>query len=264
MAEETGLSQKTIAEVAHEFASTRPALAMAGETVAFQSNGPETIRAIQLLNVLAGNLNKTGGVYPDMGSPDGPANSFDELLSLVKKMKEGQIQLALIYGDPVHTIPPATGFQESLAKVPFIVSFSSLMDDTALMADLILPDHAALESWGDAIPLAGTRNEVIGLMQPVVVPVFDTRQFPEVLLTAAHELGGDMKTAFPSQSYLDMLKAEMKKRVGPAAVRDFEATWVDLLRKGGLFKANVEEGRGYRWSAGPSVPEPAKPRVCRR
>jgi anaerobic selenocysteine-containing dehydrogenase len=262
VAQETGLSQKTIAEVAHEFATTRPALAMAGENVAFQSNGPEAIRAIQLLNVLAGNLNKTGGIYPDKGSMDGPTNSFDEFLSFVKKMKGGRIQLALIYGDPVHTIPPTTGFQESLTKVPFIVSFSPLMDDTALMADLILPDHAALESWGDAVPLAGTRDEVVGLMQPVVVPVFDTRQFPEMLLTTAHELGGDMKAAFPYQTYLDMLKAEMKKRVGPAAGGDFEATWVDLLRKGGLFKTNAEDGRTYRWAAGMSLPEPATPQFA--
>ena len=41
-------------------------------------------------------------------------------------MRAGGIKLALIHGDPVHTIPPATGFQEALSKVPFIVSFSSL------------------------------------------------------------------------------------------------------------------------------------------
>jgi anaerobic selenocysteine-containing dehydrogenase len=258
VAEETGLSQQTIAEVAREFAATRPALAMAGEMVAFQSNGPESIRAVHLLNVLAGNLNKTGGVYPDNAAPEGPVNSFDELLSLVKKMHEGNIRMALILGDPVHTIPPSTGFQDALSKVPFIVSFSSLMADTALMADLILPDHAALESWGDVIPLAGTRDSVIGLMQPVVVPVFDTRQFPEVLMAAANGLGGNMKTAFPFESYLDMLKAEMKKQVG--AGKDFEATWVELLRKGGIFKTNRGEGKSYHWSTGADIPEPVKPR----
>ncbi len=172
--------------------------------------------------------------------------------------------MALIHGDPVHTIPPATGFQEALSKVPFIVSFSSLLDDTAMQADLILPDHAALESWGDVIPLAGTRDEAIGLMQPVVTPVFDTRQFPEVLMTTAHELGGEMKAAFPYESYLDMLKAEMKKHVGLASGKDFEAAWVDLLRKGGLFKSTVHQGKNYRWKAGTTLPEPAKPRFCRK
>jgi anaerobic selenocysteine-containing dehydrogenase len=259
VAEETGLTQKAIAEVAREFATTRPSLAMAGETLAFQSNGPESVRAVQLLNVLAGNMNRPGGVYPDSGS-GGPTNSFDELFSLVKKMRSGGIRMALIHGDPVHTIPSSTGFQEALSKVPFIVSFSSMLDDTAMQADLILPDHAALESWGDVIPLAGTRDEVIGLMQPVVTPVFDTRLFAEVLMTTAHELGGEMKAAFPYESYLEMLKAEMRKRVGLAGAKDFEVEWVELLRKGGLFKSNVHEGKSYRWAADTSLPEPAKPR----
>ena len=259
VAEETGLAQQAIAEVAREFATTRPSLAMAGESVAFQSNGPESVRAVQLLNVLVGNMNHTGGIYADNGSPDGPTNSFDDLFSLIKKMGADGIQTALIYSDPVHTLPPATGFQEALSKVPFIVSFSSLMDDTALQADLILPDHAALESWGDLIPVAGTRDSVVGLMQPVVTPVFDTRQFSEVMMTAAHELGGQMKAAFPYETYLDMLKAGMKKRVNLAGGKDFEATWVDLLQKGGLFKTSQNQGKGYRWSAGAGLPNPAKP-----
>ena len=256
VAEETGLSQQAIAEVAREFAVTRPALAMAGELIAFQSNGLESIRAVHLLNVLAGTLNKPGGVYPDNAAPEGPVNSFDELLSLVKKMQEGSIRAALILGDPVHTVPPSTGFQEALSKVPFIVSFSSLMDDTSLMADLVLPDHAALESWGDVIPLAGTRDSVTGLMQPVVMPVFVSRLFPEVLMAAATGLGGEMKAAFPFGSYVEMLKAEMKQKVGGG--KDFETTWVELLRKGGIFKTNQGQGKSYRWSAG--IPEPAKPR----
>jgi anaerobic selenocysteine-containing dehydrogenase len=262
VAEETGLSQKTITEVAREFATTRPSLAMAGEALAFQSNGSESIRSVHLLNVLAGNLNKTGGIYPDNGSPDGPVNSFDGLLSLVKKMREGAIGMTMVLGDPVHTIPPATGFQEALSKVPFVVSFSSLMDDTALQADLILPGHSALESWGDVVPLAGTRDSVIGLMQPVVVPVFNTRQFAEVLITAANGLGGEMKAAFPYGSFLEMLKAEMKTRVGLASGKDFEAMWADLLRQGGLFKTNQDQGRGYHWQSGAGIPEPAKPRFA--
>ena len=209
VAELSGLPQNAIAEVAREFATTRPALAMAGETVAFQSNGPESARAVHLLNLLAGNLNRPGGIYPDGGATAGPEDSFAELLSFVERMRGRRIRAALIHGDPVHAIPPATGFQEALAGVPFIVSFSTLQDDTALQADLILPDHAALESWGDVIPLAGSREAAVGLMQPVVAPLFDTRQFPEVLMATANALGGKTKAAFPHQSYLEMLKGAM-------------------------------------------------------
>lgn len=254
VAETAGVSQKTIVEMAHEFATTRPSLAMAGESVAFQSNGPESVRAVQFLNLLVGNLNKPGGLHQDNGSPEGPLNSFEELRSLINQMRSGQVELVLILGDPMHMVPPATGFQAALEKVPFVVSFSSFMDDTALSADLILPDHAALESWGDVVPRAGTRNSVIGLMQPVVNPLYDTRQFADVLMTAAQELGGEMKSAFPQETYLDLLKSEMKKKV--PAVANFEATWVELLAKGGLFSTR-KNGKAYRWYG--ALPDPGEP-----
>ena len=262
VAQLTGLTEQVIAEVAREFATTRPSLAMAGEGVAFQSNGPESVRAVGLLNLVAGNLNHPGGVYPDGGAPEGPENSFADLVSLVTTMQNGGIALALIQGNPVHTVPPATGFQAALARVPFVVSFSSILDDTALQADLILPDHAALESWGDVIPLAGTREAVLGLMQPVVTPVFDTRQFPDVLLAAASELGGALAAALPYPSYLELLKKETLKRVGASGGKDSETLWSELLQKGGHFGNGGARGKDYRWVAGAALPNPVEPRFA--
>jgi menaquinone reductase, molybdopterin-binding-like subunit len=265
VAELTGLAKETIAEVAREFATTRPSMAMAGETVAFQSNGPESVRAIQLLNMLVGNLNRPGGVYPagsTIESSAGPESSFVELLALIKSMRAGQIKLALIKGDPRHSIPPATGFQEALDKVPFTVSFSTLLDDTALQADLILPDHAALESWGDVVPLAGSRQTVYGMMQPVVTQIHDTRQFADVLLAAASELGGAMAAALPQKSYLELVKETIAKRIGHKKGEDFEALWVELLRRGGQFDMDKGLGKEYRWNAASKLPDPARPRFA--
>ena len=58
-----------------------------------------------------------------------------------------------------------------MAKVPYVVSFSSFMDETTEMANLILPDNTTLESWGDYSP----RESVHGLIQPVMTPVFNTK-----------------------------------------------------------------------------------------
>lgn len=259
VAQLSGLPQGAIAEVAREFASTRPALALAGEMVAFQSNGPESVRAVHLLNLLVGSLNRPGGIYPDAGFPSGPENSFAELLALIETMHGGNVKVAMIHGDPLYSVPPATGFHDALAKVPFIVSFSSLLDDTALHADLVLPDHAALESWGDVIPVAGTREPVVGLMQPVVEPLFDTRQFPEVLLATAHELGGRMAAVLPDESYLELLKGAIRKQAGLEAGVDFEATWVNLLQHGGSFKTKGSKPTGYRWASDAPPPLPEDP-----
>jgi len=259
VAEDTGLQPQIIAEVAREFATTRPALAMAGETVAFQSNGPESVRAVLCLNRLVGNLNRPGGVYPGGGVTTRPENSFADLLAMTGKMNAGQIKVVLIQGNPVHAIPPSVGFREALAKVPFIVSFSPLLDDTALQADLILPDHTALESWGDIIPQGGSRETVVGLMQPVVTPLFDSRQFPDILLATAGRLGGRLAAAFPYHSYLELLKEETRKRIDPGGRNDFETMWANMLRQGGDFSKSDRKGKSYRRLSVISLPEPAKP-----
>jgi anaerobic selenocysteine-containing dehydrogenase len=265
VAELTGLSREQIAEVAREFATTRPALAMAGEALAFQSNGQEGARAVQLLNLVVGSMNRPGGVYPDAGSPGGETSPAG-LVPFVETMGRGGIRVALMHGDPLHTIPPATGLHEALAKLPYLVSFATLMHDTALQADLILPDHAALESWGDVLPLAGTRKPVVGLMQPVVTPLFDTRPFPDLLLALAHQLGGGVSASLPYQSYPELLREALRKRSGHPKGADFETVWRDLLRQGGLFDgAPAREqgtGGGYRWRAGATLPVPGEPRFA--
>jgi anaerobic selenocysteine-containing dehydrogenase len=261
VAERTGLSATTIAEVSREFAATRPCLAMAGEALAFQSNGAESVRAVLLLNRLVGNLNRPGGIYPDP-SAAGEGNDPAGLASLIEAMDQGQIETALIHDcNPVHAVPPASGFQEALAKVPFLVSFSPLLDDTARLADLVLPDHTALESWGDVVPAAGTRTPVIGLMQPVVRPVFDTRPFADLLLTVAGELGGETAAAFPQKSYLELLKETVRKAAGLPET-DFETNWVALLQKGGLFETPKKELSSFAAGGGLTLPEVAEPRFA--
>jgi len=256
--ERTGLPAATIAEVSREFAATRPALAMAGEALASQSNGAESVRAVLLLNRLVGNLNRPGGIYPD-ASAAGAGNGPADLASLIEAMDRGRIETALVHDcNPVHTVPPASGFQEALAKVPFLVSFSSLFDDTARLADLVLPDHTALESWGDVLPAAGTRTPAIGLMQPVVRPVFDTRPFADLLLTVAGELGGETAAAFPRKSYLELLKETVRKAAGLPET-DFEKNWVALLQQGGLFETTQKEIPSFAAGKGMAFPEVAEP-----
>lgn len=257
VAAQTGLSEQAVREVAREFATTRPALALAGEGVATLGNGPAALQAIQLLNLLSGSLNQPGGIYPDAAGADFPSLLTD-LAPLLGVLEQGRIELALVYGNPLHTVPAASGLQQALAKVPYLVSFSSLLDDTALQADLILPDHTPLESWGDVIPQAGSRSPVLGLQQPVVRPLYDTRPYPEVLLTLAGELGGSMAAALPHPSYLGFLQESVKGRIQLADGEDFSASWVALLQQGGIFEQPVPSER-FRWSAGSKLAQAQPP-----
>ena len=48
--------------------------------------------------------------------------------------------------------------RETLAQVPYIVSFGNFIDETSVLADLILPDHSFLESWVQSAPESGVED----------------------------------------------------------------------------------------------------------
>ncbi|MDX1764775.1 MAG: molybdopterin-dependent oxidoreductase [bacterium] len=238
VAARTEISERMIRSHAREFARIQPSIAVAGESVAAQTNGLEAVGAVHLLNLLVGNVGRPGGILFPPGPPrQDQASTYGELLSAVDAMADEKISLALIYGfNPYHTLPRVTGFQEALGKVPAIVSFASFMDDTARQADLILPDHGGLESWGDVVPFAGVRSKVTGIVQPVVKPVYDTRAFPDVMLAAARGLSGPLSAAFGEESYLDLLKGALRRRSRLPGGAAFDVAWMGMLQKGGLFE----------------------------
>ncbi len=77
--------------------------------------------------------------------------------------------------NPMFSLPSTAGFAEALAGIPLIVSLSSFMDETTALADVILPSHTYLESWGDHFPEPGVGFTIGAVSQPVVLPLFYTR-----------------------------------------------------------------------------------------
>ena len=77
--------------------------------------------------------------------------------------------------DPVYGLPDAVGFERAAYNVPYIVSFSDVLDDTTAIADLVLPQHNYLEDWGSDVPDPAPGYQVIGFQQPVVRPFFEPR-----------------------------------------------------------------------------------------
>src|SRR5262249_17491698 len=146
---------------------------------------------------------------------------------------------------------------EALAKVPFVVSLSSHLDETSARAHLLLPDLTPLESWGDYAP----REGVWGLMQPAmgaipvlgerrqdaldlitarpseVCPGVETKATGALLLDAGRALvPGSDKGPFRAKTFAEHLREAwlgMAKSVAPAV--PFDQFWEEALRRGGVF-----------------------------
>ena len=272
VAETTGVPAPRIVELARAFAANRPSLALGGGVAAAHTNGFFNLRAIYALNFLVGSVGKPGGLLFNPPSPlkgvptTGEATPFRAWQDLAGRLREGRgrpVNLLMAHAaDPVYGLPGALQLGEAIGKVPLIVSFSSFMDETAAMADLVLPDHTFLESWGSDIPEPGPGHQAVTFQQPTVAPLHDTRPFGDVLLTLAEELGGAVQRALPWDTMQDLLReaATQLQREQRGAVKeaDFPLFWMKLLQRGGwwdeLQKGPTSVGRPTALSRGPVPP----------
>jgi anaerobic selenocysteine-containing dehydrogenase/Fe-S-cluster-containing dehydrogenase component len=175
----TGVGADVLGSLAREFAAAQPSLVLAGGgTVA----GADLCLAANALNRARANVGSSVRIDQALTSFDGADPPY-RLRELAARMESGVVQLLMVRGvNPAYTMPASSGFAAAMRKVPYKVSFSSVPDETTAMADLVLPDHHSLESWGDAQPLRGT----VSLQQPAMDPVFDTRSTADVLLSLAN------------------------------------------------------------------------------
>ncbi len=249
----TGVSAGKIIELARAFAAQRPSLAIAGSSAAAYSNGLFNASAINALNYLVGSVSTSGGLVFNPQAPiaelqDATATAtFSGLERIAGRLAGTQppVNLLMLHNvNPVHGAPSSLGMRTGLNRVGFIVSFSSFIDETTEMADLILPDHTYLESWGDDVPDPGVGYEIVGLQQPVVNPLYNTKAFPDVLMAVAKQLGGQVQGAVPWGSFADLIKQDTQKvsalNRGSVRAPNFDTFWVGALQRGGWWDTGAK------------------------
>jgi MoCo/4Fe-4S cofactor protein with predicted Tat translocation signal len=106
--------------------------------------------------------------------------SNEKVAQLVKDMNAGSVHTLIMSGvNPVYTLADSKSFVEGLKKVTTSVSLSIKEDETSLLSTVVAPVSHYLESWGDLALTKGTYS----LTQPTIRPLFDTKQFQDVLMS---------------------------------------------------------------------------------
>jgi anaerobic selenocysteine-containing dehydrogenase len=260
--EKTGAVPADIVAVAREFASNQPGVALAGDAAASSVNGVFNLSCVALLNLLGDNVGKPGGIsFPDRLAPfakygaeaglllPSPVSGYEAVRESIEQMRKGAFRMALLSGEtnPAFTLPPSLKFEEALLTVPTIVSFTSFLDETSSLSDLVLPVPTYLEEWGDDIAPVGHGGDAITFSQPVVSPFRDTRQMQDVLIAVARELGGPVAAALPWANFRECLE----KTYAGMGIRLEEAH-----RDGGVFGAKITAVRPSPKAGKASFPMP--------
>ena len=228
-------------DLAHDYAAHGGLAIGGGGEAAAYSNGEFNASAVLVLNMLMGNVGHEGGLLPDPGSPisdaptSSPRASLDEWRLMTEDIRNGALGLVIVHNaDPVHGLPSGAGagMADALRNENVqIISASPFIDDTSVMADLIIPDRAALEDWGDDLPDPMPGHQMYAVQQPVINPLpdLDPRSFLDVLINAATDLGrGD---AMPAESYEAMIRANVEETLG--------ADFNDTLKHGGWWNGGA-------------------------
>lgn len=241
VAEITGVSSTTIARLAGEFASNRPAIAILpgkGGLLNGTIGGLYAAMAVHCLNALVGSIERPGGVmtqrYPK--TPDWPAFSADPVAdkgcqtarvdgagvtfpvardayqAVADRVLDGfPVEFLWLYeANPVFETPGGARFASAFAQIPFIVSTGSFLDESAQYADLVLPEPTFLERLEDQY-IEGLGYPGVGLRQPVIEPRHDTTAVGDFVLRLAAAMGGPVAEAFPWQSYEEVLRFRLQE-----------------------------------------------------
>ena len=255
VASRSGVSEDTIIKAARRFASDRPSVAFGGGSAAAHTNGSVAIDAIYSLNHLVSSTNAPGGVILNPSSPiedvSGSAygNSMALLEEEIAQWRAGFVDTVIIRGaDIVFGIPEFARVRSALENVRTVIAFTHVMNDTADIADIVLPETTFLEEWGLDLPEPGPGYRTVTFQQPVAgIPSDQSdptpRSFGDVMLDLLGGLDGARTMRELVSSASDTLF-----NIGTGSIRasNRDLFFRGVLQRGGWWDINSTESGSAR------------------
>lgn len=231
----TGVPEVTIANTARQFAITRPSVAVYGRGQGVMSGNLAEFMSVYSLNALVGNIGQKGGVVMQGEVPfkawpslitdtvaeqglaepriDGSEGKYGVSMAhnLAAALKNGRVNALFVHeANPSYALPRAHKFQEAVARVPFVVALSSYMNETAQMADIVLPLASYLERLEDVPSPTRIPYAAMSLTRPALINVPEARHPGDIYLTLAKALGGNIGASLPWDNFETLLKDKVE------------------------------------------------------
>jgi anaerobic selenocysteine-containing dehydrogenase len=211
-----GVAPNVLAILVKEIKAASAPLVIPGSEIN-QGASAATLLAGFACNFLLGGLNKPGGMtaLPEVAkvveaAPERKALFANDLIGFLQAVEKGskKPEALLIYeANPVYALPQSETMAKALAKIPFKVSFTSFLDETAVACDLVLPMPMGLERIDDLVSPYGCGQALYCAVHPVIKPVVDAKHAGDVLLALAKKLNLNMGFA----SFKEVLAAKATK-----------------------------------------------------
>lgn len=156
-----------------------------------------------------------------------PLSSKQDFDGLISRMQSGNIGMVIHFDtNPVYHFSADYNYPDVLKKVPTVITLTENITETSSISNFVLSLNHNFESWGDY----KKRSGFYSLQQPVIAPLYKTRQKEAVLL---HWINGE-KEVFAENLYLDYIKSNWEKNIYLSinSKVDFKTFWELALHDG--------------------------------
>lgn len=199
----------------------------AGSSIVYAGNTQSLAvhSAVLILNEILGNTGLYD--YENHNIVTKPLSNDSEIEQLVSDMINGKVDTVIHFDtNPVFDLPKEFGYLSALKKVKNIISLTETDNETSVHSNYILPIHHNFESWGDSI----VRSGIISLQQPVINPLYNTRQKEAVLLRWTEGIGSSYSHDLYHKYLRNYWETEVYVKSGAAS--DFNTFWFASLHDG--------------------------------
>ncbi len=199
----TGVSEENIERIARRVTQNRPVMFYLGYGLQRYINGFNTIRAIDALGIISGNIGTQGaGVFyahqyhqDNLNTVLLPQEMYTTrtfphatiAYELLKDDIEPKIQLAFVTrNNPMVSEPDSIKWRELWHNIPFKITLDMWMSQTAFMSDLILPITTIFE---EEDIVATSWSNRINYAQQAIEPQGEAKPEPMIFTELAQRLG---------------------------------------------------------------------------
>ncbi|MFO0551264.1 MAG: molybdopterin-dependent oxidoreductase [Polyangiaceae bacterium] len=214
------IAPQAVMELARWYATTTPAALFVGWGLARRAHGAKTVRLLDALGAVTGNLGipgggvtyyfrRRGGFDETLGATRAAHTLLEPRLGAEILAADPPIKLAFIdNGNPVSQLPDSNTVARALRSIDFLVVLDAFMTDTAELAHVVLPTTTMLEEH-DVLGAYG--HHWVQLAQPAVPAFGEARSDLEIYQGLANRLGlADVMAGTP-ESWIERLIEPMRQ-----------------------------------------------------
>lgn len=267
--EKTGVPVEVIERLAREYAAAKPATIWLGYGLQRHTNGGASVRAIDALAAMTGNIGVAGGganyaqtecygfnyaVQSAGTPPEGDKAGGDRMLNmnnfpaqvLATNNDPEQIPIKMLWvacRNPIAQDPEASVSYKAFESIDFIVTADLWFNETVKQSDIVLPVSSIFETWGLT---ASYWHYWVNVNEPAIEPLYESKSDLEIAMGISKRLN-ELEPGSCTYPTDRSIEEWISNELADDFIKKFGfKTWRDILEKG---TAKVE-GYEAAWSDG--------------